>query len=133
MKGITSIIGMIICFGAIVAGIDSAVIDYNRLMYQERSAQIKIKNTIERQYESMGEIKNQIQIAKMIIENSEKYALLARRNYENGVTPLMDLQIAEGRIISSRIEYLSCVYKYYMSLAMISYTLGASEDAICLK
>ena len=119
--------------GAIVANIDSTVVDYNRLVYQERSAQIKIKNNIERQYESMDEIKKQIQIAKMIIENSEKYALLARRNYENGVTSLMDLQIVEGKVIDARVEYIGCIYQYYMSLAVISYTLGVSEDAICLK
>ena len=119
--------------GAIIANINSAVIDYNRFMYQERSAQIKIKSNIERQCESMDEIKKQIQIAKMIIENSEKHALLARKNYENGVTSLMDLQIAEGGIISARIEYLNCIYQYYMSLAAISYALGVSEDNICQK
>ncbi|MCL2026772.1 MAG: TolC family protein, partial [Leptospirales bacterium] len=119
--------------GAIVANIDSAIIDYNRLMYQERSAQIKIKNNIERQYEAIDEIKKQIQIAKMIIENSEKHALLARKNYENGAASLMDLQIAEAGIISARIEYLNGIYQYYMSLAAISYTLGVSEDDICLE
>ena len=119
--------------GAIIASINSAVIDYNRFTYQERSAQIKIKSNIERQYESMDEIKKQIQIAKMIIENSEKHALLARKNYENGVASLMDLQVAEGGVISARIEYLNCIYQYYMSLASISHTLGMSEDNICQK
>ncbi|MCL2026531.1 MAG: TolC family protein [Leptospirales bacterium] len=119
--------------GAIIANINSAVIDYNRLMYQERSTQIKIKNNIERQYESIDEIKKQIQITKMIIENSERHALLARRNYENGATSLMDLQIAEAGVINARIEYLNCIYQYYIALAAISYTLGLSEDSICLK
>jgi len=119
--------------GAIVANIDSAIVDYNRLMYQERSAQIKIKNTIERQYESINEIKKQIQIAKMIIENSERHALFARKNYENGEASIMDLQIAEDKVIEAKIEYLDCIYRYYMSLAEISYTLGISEDNICQK
>jgi len=119
--------------GAITANISSAVTGYNLLTYQERSIQVKIKNNVERQYESMNEIKKQIQITKMIIENSEKHALLARKNYENGVTSLMNLQTAEGEVVSARIEYLNCIYQYYMSLATMSHVLGISEDNICLK
>jgi outer membrane protein TolC len=119
--------------GAIIANIDSAAVEYNRLVYQERGVQIKVRNNIERQYESINELKKQIQISKMIIENSEKHALLARRNYENGVTTLLDLQNAESGVINAQLEHLSCVYQYYMTLASISYTLGVGEEKICHK
>jgi outer membrane protein TolC len=119
--------------GAIIAHIDSAAVEYNRLVYEERGVQIKVRNNIERQYESIDELKKQMQISKMIIENSEKHALLARRNYENGVTALLDLQNAESGVISAQLEYLSCVYQYYMTLAAISHILGVGEEKICQK
>lgn len=119
--------------GGIVATVDSKVVDYNRIVYQERSAQIKIKNSIERQYESMNELNRQIILSKLLLESSEKHHLLARRSYENGIGSLLDLQNAEAGVINSQIEYTKCIYEYYLTLALLCYTIGVDEERICQK
>ena len=119
--------------GGIVASINSAVVDYNRIVYQERGALIRIKNNIERQHETMDELQKQITLSKLVVESSERHHLLARRSYENGIGSLLDLQTAEGGVINARIEYIKCVYEYYTTLALLCYTIGVEGEKICQK
>lgn len=117
--------------GAISAKIDSAVADYNSIMYQERSIKIRVQNAIADQYTALGELKKQIDISKQITENSRRYELLARRSYENGAGTLLDLQNAEENVLSAELNFLDTVYQYYLTLATLAHTLGVEEEQIC--
>ncbi len=96
---------------------------YNKLVYQERNVLLNVRSSIENSYEEISEIKKQIHMAQLIIENSEKHALLAQRSYENGEGSLLALQNAEEGVLDAELDYLSSLYKYYLALATMSYTL----------
>ncbi len=119
--------------GAISAKVDGAVAEYNSLSYQEKNLLVTMKNSIESQYYSVTEQRKQIQMSLLIIENSEKHALLAKRSYENGAGSMLDYQTSEEGIINAQLGYLESVYQYYLTLASLSYTAGMSEDKICQK
>jgi outer membrane protein TolC len=119
--------------GAIEAAIDKSMSDYNKLIYQERDLLVTVKNRINSNYEQLGELKKQLRTAQLIIENSEKYALLAQRRYENGEGSLMELQNSEEEVLNAELGYLSSLYQYYLTLATISNTLGVEEEELCSK
>ena len=119
--------------GGISAQIDKSVAQYNKLVYQERSVTLNMRSSIENTFEEISELKKQLHMSQLIIENSEKHALLAQRSYENGEGSLLALQNAEEGVLDAELGYLSSVYKYYLALATMSYTLGVEEGRLCLK
>ncbi len=102
-------------------------------MHNSNFLLVTVRNRINSNYEQLGELKKQLRTAQLIIENSEKYALLAQRRYENGEGALLELQNSEEEVLNAELGYLSSLYQYYLTLATISNTLGVEEEELCFK
>jgi len=119
--------------GAIGAKIDSAIRDYNILVYQEKEALLKMKNSIRNYHNNLNEILKQIKMSKLIIENANKHLMLARKSYENGLGTFLDLQDAQVSIINAELGFHKAKFDYLLTLAKLSKTVGLGEESLCKK
>jgi len=117
--------------GRISARIDSALSDYNKLIYREKLVSIDTKNQIRDNVKTLEEIKNQIEISELIIKNAQRHQLLAQRSYENGAVSLLELQDANLSVIKARIGYLESKYAYLITFAKLVKIVGSGESVIC--
>ncbi len=117
--------------GSISSKTDIAVSKYNTLVYKEKETLINSRNEIRNSYKSLGEIKKQMEISRLIISNSERHLLLANRSYENGVGSLLELQDAELSVIKAKMGFLEARYNYFLTVAKLIKIVGVGEDMIC--
>jgi outer membrane protein TolC len=117
--------------GRISAKVDSALSDYNKLIYKEKEILIDTKNQIRDNFKSLEEIKKQMEISELIIKNAQRHQLLAQRSYENGGGSLLELQDADLSVIKARIGYLESKYAYFITLAKLINIVGSGESSIC--
>jgi multidrug efflux system outer membrane protein len=119
--------------GAISGRTDVAVSEYNKSVYKGREVIMNVKNQVQVLFQSLNELENQINISKMVVEDSQKYVLLARRSYENGEGSLLDVNEAEANAIQATLGSYSIKYKYLLTFASIAKLIGVSEEQICLN
>jgi outer membrane protein TolC len=117
--------------GMIVAKVDSAESDYNKITYREKELLIDTKNKIRDFCKSLEEIKKQIEISSLITKNAQRHLLLAQRSYENGGVGLLELHDAELTVINAEIGYLESKYGYFLTLAKLSNLIGIGENLLC--
>ena len=117
--------------GMIVARVDSAESDYNKISYREKELLIDTKNKIRDCFRSLEEIKRQIEISSLITKNAQRHLLLAQRSYENGGISLLELQDAELSVINAEIGYLESKYGYFLTLSKLSSIIGIGEELLC--
>jgi len=117
--------------GRTSAKVDSALTDYNKLVYKEKLVLIDTKNQIRDNFKTLEELKNQMAISELIIKNTQRHQLLAQRSYENGAGSLLELQDADLSVIKARIGYLESRYAYLITLAKLANIVGSGESAIC--
>lgn len=117
--------------GRISAKVDSAVSDYNKVVYKEKEILIDTKNQIRDNFKSLEEIKKQMEISELIIKNAQRHQLLAQRSYENGGGSLLELQDADLSVIKARIGFLESRYAYFITLAKLINIVGSGESSIC--
>ncbi|HOP28452.1 MAG TPA: TolC family protein [Spirochaetota bacterium] len=117
--------------GKISARVDSALSDYNKIVYKEKEVLIDTKNQIRDNFKSLEEIKKQMEISELIIKNAQRHQLLAQRSYENGGGSLLELQDADLSVIKARIGYLESRYAYFITLAKLINIVGSGENSIC--
>ena len=117
--------------GAISAKVDTAISEYNKMVYKEKETVMKIKNLVLNDYRSIGELSRQYNMTGLIIENSKKHLLLAQRSYENGAGSLLELQDAEMSVIKAEQGRLTAKHNYFLALADLSRLLGVDEGLLC--
>lgn len=117
--------------GKISARVDSALSDYNKIVYKEKEILIDAKNQIRDNFKSLEEIKKQMEISELIIKNAQRHQLLAQRSYENGGGSLLELQDADLSVIKARIGYLESKYAYLITLAKLVNIVGSGDNSIC--
>lgn len=117
--------------GRISAMVDSALSDYNKIIYKEKQTIIDTKNQIRDNFKSLEEIKKQLEISDMVIKNAQRHQLLAQRSYENGGGSLLELQDADVSVINARIGFLESKYAYLITLANLVNIVGSGESSIC--
>jgi len=119
--------------GMIVARVDSAETDYNKISYKEKELLIDTKNKIRDCFKSLEEIKKQIEISNLVIKNAQRHQLLAQRSYENGGVSQLELQDADLSVINAEIRNLESKYAYFLTLARLSNLIGIGENLLCKK
>ncbi len=117
--------------GKISAKVDSAMSDYNKIIYKEKETLTDTKNQIRDNYKSLEEIKKQMDISELIIKNAQRHQLLAQRSYENGGGSLLELQDADLSVIQARIGFLESKYMYLITFANLVNIVGSGENSIC--
>ena len=117
--------------GAISAKTDAAMSEYNKSVYKEREIIMTVRNQIQVLLQNLSELENQIKISEMVVEDSQRHALLARRSYENGDASLMEVNEAEANVIQATLGSYSIKYRYLLTLASIAKLIGVDEKQIC--
>ncbi|HOP62724.1 MAG TPA: TolC family protein [Spirochaetota bacterium] len=117
--------------GKTSAKVDSALSDYNKVVYKEKETLTNIKNQIRDNFKSLEEMKKQMEISELIINNAQRHQLLAQRSYENGVGSLLELQDADLSVIKAKIGFLESKYSYMLTLAKLVNIVGIGENSIC--
>jgi len=119
--------------GAISSRTDIAVSEYNKSVYKGREIIMNVKNQVQILLQNLNELENQINITKMVVEDSQRYVLLARRSFENGEGSLMDVNEAEANVIQATLGSYSIRYRYLLTFASIAKLIGVDEERICLN
>ena len=119
--------------GGIEGRVEAAVADYRKSEYQEKEILINMRSLIRAYLQAMNELKRQMEISKLIIENARKHVLLAQKSYENGVTTQLDMQDAEMSVVKARLGLIKSRYDYLKILARLANTVGLGEEDLCHK
>ncbi len=119
--------------GGIEGKVEAAVADYRKSEYQERQILINMRSLIRAYFQAMNELKRQMEISKLIIENARKHVMLAQKSYENGVTTQLDMQDAEMSVVKARLGLIKSRYDYLKILSRLANTVGLGEGDLCQK
>ncbi|OHD70471.1 MAG: hypothetical protein A2W19_08765 [Spirochaetes bacterium RBG_16_49_21] len=119
--------------GAVNAKIDSAKAEYNKSVYKEKEAGTVMRATVENCHLSLLELREQIDISLLMLDNAEKQTLLAKKTYQSGAGTQLDLHDANVSLINARIGYAKAKYDYLMTLAKLSSIVGLGEESLCKK
>jgi HAE1 family hydrophobic/amphiphilic exporter-1 len=119
--------------GAIEARVDAAVAEYNMFTYNEKKVLVKMRALVRTYYQSMNEIKKQIEISVPIIDNANKHLMLAQRSYESGLSTQLDMQDAEMAVLEAKLNLLKARYDYLIALGDLSNVIGLGEEYLCEK
>ena len=119
--------------GGIQAKTDAAIAEYNKSKYVQKKIVVKMRATIRKFLQTMNELEKQIEISKLIIENSKKHLMLAQKSYENGIASHLDIQDAERMVLEAELNHLKARYDYLITLAKLSHVVGLKEEYLCKK
>ena len=117
----------------IKAKVDAAVAEYNMLTYNEKNVLVKMRALIRAYYQSLNEIKKQIELSAPIIDDANKHLMLAQKSYESGLSTQMELQDAEMAVLEAKLNLLQARYDYLIALGDLSNVIGLGEEYLCEK
>lgn len=117
--------------GAISAKVDTAVSEYNKMVYKEREIMENIKIIITNSVKGLEELLIHIGMSEKILQNSRQHLVLAQKSYENGAGTLLELQDAELNFIQSQKGLSNSKYQYLLTMANLARFVGISEELIC--
>ncbi len=119
--------------GMITAKIDAAESDYRKMVYKERELRQAKYALVRNDFLTLSELNKQLEMAKIVVENAEKHFLLAQKTYQSGEGTQLELQDAQVSMLNAELSQISARYKYLITLAKISKSVGLSEDLLCKK
>jgi outer membrane protein TolC len=117
--------------GAIPSKIDAAKAEYNKSFFAEQKVLLTAKALIRNYTQVLAELRNQIDLSRLMRENAQKHLSLAQRSYDAGLGSQLDLKDAETAVINADVYFVRARYDYLMILAKLSNTVGLEEDYIC--
>ncbi len=117
--------------GAIPSKIDAAKAEYNKSFFAEQKVLLTAKALIRNYTQVLAELRNQIDLSRLMRENAQKHLSLAQRSYDAGLGSQLDLKDAETAVINADMYFVRARYDYLMILAKLSNTVGLEEDYIC--
>jgi len=92
---------------------------------------LKLENSLRTDVRVLEELSKQKEMSVLIIENSKKHLLLAKKSYENGLGSLIELQHAELTVLKAELTSYEAKYNYMLTVAHIASTVGLGEDYLC--
>ncbi len=119
--------------GAIDSKVDSKIAEFNRSKYIEREILINVRTLIRNYYQTINEYKRQIDLALLVMDNSQKHLKLAQKSYNNGLSTQLELQDAEMTFLKSELGFIKAGYDYLIILARLSNAVGLGEEYLCKK
>ncbi len=119
--------------GMVMARVDSANAEYNKAKYKEKDVTISTRTLIVTQYQSLLDLKKQIEMSKQLKEDAEKHLLLAKKSYQSGTGTQVEINEAIMSFDNAEMSYQKAKYDYLMAVAKISSIVGLGEDSLCKK
>ncbi|HEY1406441.1 MAG TPA: TolC family protein [Spirochaetota bacterium] len=119
--------------GAIAAQTDGAIADYNKALYNERKVLLKARKDAQNFVNRLNELRDQIEISRLNIENSRINLNLAQRSYDSGIGSQLVIQNAEGSLLEAEIGLIVAKQDYFTTMAQLSNLIGLEEKDLCGK
>ncbi len=119
--------------GQVSARVDSARAEYNKSVYQEKEARMTMHATVENSYTTLQELRKQIDISQLMLDNANKQMLYAKKTYQSGAGTQLDLHDANVSLINARLGFAKAKYDYLMTIAKLSRIVGLGEESLCKR
>jgi outer membrane protein len=117
--------------GSIAAMTDGAVADFNRALYNERKVFLQAVKNAQNAINKLNEIREQIEISKLNIENARINLNLAQRSYESGIGSQLIVQNAEMSYLQAEIGLINAKQEYFSTIAQLANLIGLEERDLC--
>jgi outer membrane protein TolC len=119
--------------GAITAQTDGAIADYNKALYNERKVILQSRKNAQNYVNKLNELRDQIEISRLNIENSRVNLNLAQRSYDSGIGSQIVVQNAEMSLLTAELGLITAKQEYFSTIAMLSNLIGLEEKDLCGK
>ncbi|HNX58081.1 MAG TPA: TolC family protein, partial [Spirochaetota bacterium] len=119
--------------GAITAQTDSAIADYNKAIYNERKVLLLARKNAQNYLNRLNELRDQIEISRLNIENSRVNLNLAQRSYDSGIGSQIVVQNAEMSLLQSELNLIGAKMEYFSTIARLANLVGIEENELCGK
>jgi outer membrane protein len=119
--------------GAIEAMADGALSEYNKSLYNNQKVLINVRKDATNLFNKLTELKEQLSISRLNIENARVNLNLAQRSYDGGVGNLFLVQGAETSLLQTEMYYAESIKSYYQTLAALASIIGVDEEVLCAQ
>lgn len=119
--------------GVIPSSIDRAAVSYNKALYNKKTTVDTLSGNIKTYYNTLKDIKVQLDISRQLIQNAKKYLELVQKNYDRGVITQNELQDAELNYINVTIDYIKILTDYYITYNQLIGLLCVDETILFSK
>lgn len=119
--------------GAITAQTDSAIAEFNKSIYNERKVLLQARKNAQNYLNKLNELRDQIEISRLNIENSRVNLNLAQRSYDSGIGSQLVVQNAEMSLLQAELGLISAKMEYFSTIAMLANLVGIEENELCGK
>ena len=117
--------------GKIVAATDSAIADYNKALFAQRKQLITTRKDAKNSVRKLKELKEQISIARLNIQNSRTNLTLTQRSFDSGIVNQLVVQNAEVGLLQAEMSLIDAQSDYFKTLANLSNQIGLEEEFLC--
>jgi outer membrane protein len=117
--------------GKIESMVDEVKADVNKSLYNEQRTAIKLRKDATNAFSHLAELKQQLEISKLNLENARVNYTLARKSYEGGIRDLRSLQDAELSLLNVEMWMVGAKKDYFQTLALLAYIIGVEEEVLC--
>ena len=119
--------------GVLSSSIDRAAVSYNKALYNNKTTVDTLSGNIKSYYNTLKDIKVQLDISRQLIENAKKYLELVQKNYDRGIITQNELQDAELNYINVTIDYIKILTDYYINYNQLISLLCVDETILFSK
>jgi len=119
--------------GVLSSSIDRAAVSFNKALYNTKTVVDTLSGNIKSYYNSLKDIKVQLDISRQLIENARKYLELVQKNYDRGIITQNELQDAELNYINVTIDYIKILTDYYINYNQLISLLCVDENILFSK
>lgn len=119
--------------GRIESATDEAFADYNKSLYESQRVLVRLRKDATTNFNRLSELKQQIEISQLNIENARVNYTLAQKGYDAGIRDLRSLQDAEASFLSTEMWSFGAKKQYFQVLASLANLIGVDEEVLCAQ
>lgn len=114
--------------GVVSSSIDRASVSYNKALYHAKINVDNLTAAIKSYYNTLHDLKMQLEISKQLIDNARKYLDLVQKNYDRGIVTQNELQDAELNYINVSIDYIKIFTDYHIDFNHLISIVNIDEN-----
>jgi outer membrane protein TolC len=119
--------------GRIEAATDEAFAEYNKSLYETQRVMVRLRKDTTNSFNQLAELKQQIEISRLNVENAHVNYTLAQKGYDAGIRDLRSLQDAEASYLSTEMWSFGAKKQYFQVLAVLANLIGVDEEVLCAQ
>jgi outer membrane protein TolC len=117
--------------GSINAQTDSAIAEHKKAIYYESKVILQMRKNARNFVNKLNELRDQIEISRLNIENSRINMNLAQRSYDSGIGNQLIVQNAEMSLLQAEMSLIEAKQNYFTVMAQLANMIGIEENELC--